>query len=256
LQRDGEAGVKKNELKPWKKEMWCIPGEPSAEFVCAMEDVLDVYKRSYNADFPVVCMDEKSKQLTKEVRAALPAEPGKAGDLDEPVKPGKPERVDGEYTRNGVANIFILAEPLTGQFQAKVTECRTKVDWANLIKELVDVHYPKAREITLVLDNLNTHAKSSLYEAFAPEEAKRIADRLDIHPTPKHGSWLNIAEIALNILSGQCLRRRIPDMTTLKREVAAWEKSHNHNSKPVDWQFTTEKARVKLKRLYPTFQNG
>ena len=205
-----------------------------------MEDVLDVYQRAYDPKRPQVCMDETSKQLIGEVRTPLPP------------KPGQPQLFDHEYRRNGVANLFMIVEPLTGWVQVKVTERRTKVDWAQAIKELVDVHYAHAERIVLVLDNLNTHGKGSLYEAFEPREAKRLADKLEIHYTPKHGSWLDIAEIMLSVLSRQCLNRRIPDMETLIQEIEAWMKVHNQHLKPVDWRFTTEDARIKLRKLYPT----
>jgi hypothetical protein len=205
-----------------------------------MEDVLDVYRRPYDPKRPQVCMDETSKQLIGEVRTPLP------------VKPGQPALFDHEYRRNGVANLFLMVEPLTGWTEVKVTERRTKVDWAHLMKELVDEHYPEAEGIVLVLDNLNTHAKDSLYEAFEPREAKRIGDKLEIHYTPKHASWLDIAEIMLSVLSRQCLARRIPEMETLTREVESWTRSHNQHRKPVEWRFTTEDARIKLRKLYPT----
>jgi hypothetical protein len=208
-----------------------------------MEDVLDVYHRPYDTNFPVVGMDELNKQLIKEMRAPLPAEPG------------KPQRIDYQYSRNGTANIFILFEPLAGRRYLEVTERRTKIDWAHLMRELVDVRYPDAEMVVLVCDKLNTHSKASLYEAFNPEEAKRIADKLDIHYTPKHGSWLNVAECELSHLSRQCLDRRIPDMDTLKKEIKAWNIERNNKAKPVDWQFTVDDARVKLKRLYPTNQS-
>lgn len=205
-----------------------------------MEDVLDVYTRPYDSKRPVVCMDETSKQMIQETRMPVAA------------SPGQPERVDHEYRRNGVANIFMLGEPLTGQCQTEVTERRTKTDWARFIEQMVDVHYPKAEKIVLVMDNLNTHAKASLYEAFEPAKAKRIADKLEIHHTPKHASWLNIAEIMLRLLAGQCLDRRIGDFPALASEIEHWNRKHNQSSKPVDWQFTTDKARIKLKRLYPS----
>jgi len=176
-----------------------------------MEDVLDVYRRPYDEKRPLIAMDEVPKQLVAEVRAPRAA------------RPGQPRRVDYEYRRNGVANIFMLFEPLAARRRVKVTERRTKVDWAYLIRDLVDVHYPKAEMIVLVMDNLNTHAKASLYEAFEPKEAKRIADRLEIHYTPKHGSWLNVAESELSVMGRQCLDRRIPDIQTLAQEAAAWQ---------------------------------
>jgi hypothetical protein len=205
-----------------------------------MEDVLDVYRRPYDPKRPQVCMDETSKQLIGEVRTPLP------------IKPGQPALFDHEYRRYGVANLFLMVEPLTGRTEVKVTERRTKVDWAHLIKELVDMHYPEAEAIVLALDNLNTHAKDSLYEAFEPREAKRIADKLEIHYTPKHASWLDMAEVMLSVLSRQCLARRIPDMETLAREVELWMRSHQQHLKPIKWRFTTEDARIKLRKLYPT----
>ncbi len=207
-----------------------------------MEDVLDVYTRPYDPRFPQVCMDEMPKQLLREARAPLPAKPGAA------------ERVDYEYERAGVVNVFLFCEPLQGQRWVDVTERRTKVDWAEQIRELVDVRYPEAERIVLVLDNLNTHTPAALYDAFAPAEAKRLADKLEIHYPPKHGSWLNMAEIELSVLSRQCLDRRVPDVATLGRDVAAWQARRNTAARPVDWRFTTEDARIKLKRLYPSLQ--
>ena len=190
----------------------------------------------------MVAMDETTKQLVKEARVPLPPEPG------------RPERVDYEYRRNGVANIFMVFEPLAARRQVKVTQRRTKIDWAYLMKDLVDIHYPEAERIVLVIDNLNTHAKASLYEAFRPQQAKRIADKLEIHYTPKHGSWLNVAECELSILERQCLDRRIGDIEALASEVAAWQQARENEAKPVDWQFNVENARTKLRRLYPSFQ--
>ena len=207
-----------------------------------MEDVLDVYTRPRDPRFPQVCMDETSKQLLKEPRPAIP------------VEPGRPERVDYEYERDGVANLFLFCEPLAGQRWVSVTDRRTRIDWAREIKELVDVRYPEAERIVLVMDNLNVHSPASLYEAFPPAEAKRLADKLEIHHTPKHGSWLNIAEIELSVLSRQCLSRRLPDFATLESEVAAWEADRNSAVCTIDWRFTTHDARNKLKRLYPTIQ--
>jgi len=206
-----------------------------------MEDVLDVYTRPYDEEHPLICMDETSKQQIMEVRKPVAA------------KPGQEYRYDGEYKRNGVSNLFMFFAPLKGWRHVKVTDRRTKVDWAKAVKELVDDHFPKAKRITIVMDNLNTHCPSSLYEAFRPDEAKRILDRLDIHYTPKHGSWLNMAEIELSVLGRQCLSRRIPDQQTLQREIAAWEKNRNTKETTIDWRFTTEDARIKLKRLYPSF---
>ena len=205
-----------------------------------MEDVLDVYRRPYDPKRPLVCMDELSKQLLADTREPLP------------MGPKHPERVDYEYKREGVANIFMFCEPLVGQRQTTVTERRTRVDWAQRVKALVDEDHPDAERIVLVMDNLNTHSPISLYETFPPAEAKRILDRLEIHYTPKHGSWLNIAEIELSVLSRQCLHRRIPDAETLTKEVAAWQATRNAATTAVDWRFTTDDARIKLKRLYPS----
>jgi hypothetical protein len=206
-----------------------------------MEDVLDVYTRPYDSRYPCVCLDETSKQLVGETRVPLPPQPG------------QPQRYDYEYERNGVSNLFMLSEPLAGWRHVEVTQRRTKQDYAHQLKALVDVHYPSALKISLVHDNLNTHTPSALYETFCPEEAKRILDKLEIHYTPKHGSWLNMAEIELSVLSRQCLDRRIPDPETLKREVVAWEHQRNSQTRTIDWHFTTTDARIKLKRLYPAF---
>ncbi len=205
-----------------------------------MEDVLAVYQRSYDSKRPVVCMDELSKQLTKETRQPIPA------------SKGHPLRYDTEYERNGTANIFLYIEPLRARFMTKVTAQRTKPDWATTIEELVDVQYPDADTIVLVMDNLNTHTGASLYETFPPDKARRLLDKLEIHYTPKHGSWLNVGEIGLSMLSRQCLDRRIADMETLQHEVTAWTESRNAQDHKIDWQFTTTDARIKLKRLYPT----
>jgi transposase len=204
-----------------------------------MEDILEVYKRAYDAKRPVICMDEMTKQIVKETRKPLPMEPGQK------------ERYDTEYERNGTSNIFMAFEPLQGKRHVKVTDCRTKVEWAYFIKEIVDEHYPEAEKVVLVMDNLNTHTGASLYEAFKPSEAKRILNKLEIHYTPKHGSWLNTAEIELSHLSRQCLDRRIGKKEILTNEVAAWCKRRNQEKAVVNWQFTTEDARIKLKRLYP-----
>jgi len=204
-----------------------------------MEDVLTVYKRPYSPEVPVVCMDETSKQLIRETRLQMQA------------KPGKPARYDYEYERNGVCSLFMFYEPFGGKRFVSVTDRRTKVDWAIQIKKLLDICYPDVQKIILVMDNLNTHTGASLYEAFEPQEARRLLNRLEIHYTPKHGSWLNIAEIELRILNGQCLKRRIPDKKILSSEVMAWQEKRNFNQAKVDWHFTTEDARIKLKRLYP-----
>jgi len=204
-----------------------------------MEDILAVSKQPYDSQCPQVCVEEMSTQLIGETRAPLPAEPG------------KPLRYDTEYTRNGTANIFMAFEPLAGQRITKVTDQRTKIDWAHFIQELVDQHYPHAEKIRLVIDNLNTHTKTSLYEAFAPAEAKRIADKLEIHYTPKHGSWLNMAELELSHLRRQCLGGRIAAKAPLIKKVQAWNLQRNERHAKAHWQFTTEDARVKLRRLYP-----
>lgn len=221
-----------------------IPPHANAEFVCAMEDVLEVYTRPYDPQRPQVCIDETSKQLVADTRVPLPA------------SPGQPERVDYEYERQGTANLFMVFEPLAGQRRVKVTERRTAVDFAHLLQEVVAVQYPQADKIVLVMDNLNTHKLASLYEAFAPAEARRLMERLEIHYTPKHGSWLNMAETELSVLATQCLDRRIPNSTTLTQEVAAWERQRNAAQCRVNWRFTTPDARIKLKRLYPSIQLG
>jgi hypothetical protein len=207
-----------------------------------MEDVLDVYKGMYDEEHPLICMDENSKQQIKEVHKPIPA------------KPGSVEKYDTTYERNGVSNLFMFFEPLAGKRHVVVTDQRTAVDWAHQIRHLVDEIHPRAKRITLVMDNLNTHAGASLYKTFAPEEARRILEKLDIHYTPKHGSWLNMAEIELSILSRQCLNRRIPDQGTLKKEVAAWQAQRNASARPMEWRFTNDDARVKLKKLYPTLE--
>jgi transposase len=204
-----------------------------------MEDVLEVYTRPYDERYPQVCLDEKSKQLISDVREPLAA------------TVGRPARYDYEYKREGTANLFIVSEPLAGWRHLKVTERRTKIDWAQCVQELVDIHYPEAEKIVLVMDNLNTHTPAALYEAFAPSEARRIASKLEIHYTPKHGSWLNMAEIELSVLARQCLDRRIPDRESLTEEVGAWEMKRNAAESSIEWRFTSADARVKLKHLYP-----
>lgn len=204
-----------------------------------MEDVLEVYHLPYDACYPLVCMDESSKQLVGEVHEPIPC------------KPGKPKRVDDEYVRKGVVQIFMEVEPLAGKRHVTITERRTRKDWAWQIKQMLDERYPNATQVRMVMDNLNTHNIASLYETFEPQEARRLANRLDIHYTPKHGSWLNMAEIEFSALKGQCLNRRIPDMATMQAEVAAWENDRNNSIRKIDWQFTAADARIKLKRLYP-----
>jgi hypothetical protein len=205
-----------------------------------MEDVLEVYHRPYDARFPQVCVDETSKQLLADAHPPLGA------------ASGRPARIDYEYRRGGTANLFLACEPLRGRRRVAVTERRTRTDWAHFVKELLDVDYPEAERVVLVMDNLNVHSPGSLYEASPPVEAKRLADKLEIHYTPKHGSWLNIAEIELSVLARQCLDRRIPDQVALAAEVAAWERDRNAEQTRVDWRFTTEDARIRLKRLYPS----
>lgn len=207
-----------------------------------MEQVLDVYKMPYNPDFPVVCMDESPKQLIKETRFPIA------------MKPGQDKKVDFEYMRCGVCNIFMANEPLVGKRYVEIKKTKTKKDWAYFIKELADIHYGDAIKIKLVMDNLNTHSPSALYEVFEPREAKRVWDRFEFIYTPKHGSWLNMAEIELNVLNGQCLSRRIDNMGTVKEEVEAWCESRNNMNAKINWQFTTEDARVKLRTLYPKLE--
>jgi transposase len=221
---------------------WCIPPKVHAAFVAQMEDVLDVYTRPLDPKHPQVCFDESSKQQVKEVRTPVP------------VAPGEPARYDTEYERNGVSNLFMFFCPLQNWRHVKVTDHRTAADWAKCMRELVDVHFPDAERITVVMDNLNTHTPAALYATFAPEVAKRIWDKLEFHFTPKHGSWLNMAEIELSVLSRQCLDRRIPDQATLDSEVAAWEAERNAMQATVQWRFTTADARIKLKHLYPVIE--
>ncbi len=204
-----------------------------------MEDVLSVYARGYDQRFPVVCMDEKPYQLLDHARDPIPA------------KPGADRREDNEYVRRGTCSIFVWVEPLRGWRHVDAQARRTKIDWAHQVKRLLTVDYPHAQKIVLVMDNLNTHSTGSLYEAFEPAEAFALAQRLEIHHTPKHGSWLNIAEIELSALTRQCLERRIGDLVTLNAELAAWQEHTNTNQRQVDWQFTTKDARVKLRHLYP-----
>jgi len=207
-----------------------------------MEDVLEIYKRPYNPAVPVVCMDEQPTQLIKQTRRKIAVEPGKI------------ERVDYEYERNGTAVNFMFTEPLAGWRKVNVRGRKTGIDWAYEIKELLDKDYFKAEKVIFICDNLNTHTIASLYETFEPKEARRLVERLEIHYTPRHGSWLNIAEIELSVFTKQCLDRRLPDMTALQKEAKAWYRRRNGNQKAVDWQFTTEDARIKLKRLYPQIQ--
>jgi len=204
-----------------------------------MEDVIEAYHAPYDPLFPLVCMDESNKQLVGEVHDPLP------------MIPGEVKIEDHEYVRNGVATIFMEVEPLGGRRHVEITERRTRIDWAWFIKGMLDERYPEAVRVRLVMDNLNTHSLASLYEAFAPEEARRLAERLEIHYTPKHGSWLNVAEIELSVLQSQCLDRRIPDISTMRSEVGAWETERNNRANKTQWRFTTAQARIKLKHLYP-----
>jgi hypothetical protein len=221
---------------------WCIPPKANAAFVAQMEDVLDVYCRPHDPKHPHVCFDESSKQQVKEVRSPLP------------VAPGEPARYDTEYERNGVSNMFMFFAPLENWRHVKVTDQRPAIDWAYCMRDLVDVHFPDAERITVVEDNLNTHTPAALYAAFEPAEAKRIWDKLEFHHTPKHGSWLNMAEIELSILSRQCLDRRIADQESLRTEVEAWAGERNEGGATVNWRFTTSDARIKLKHLYPSIE--
>ena len=228
-----------NELKPWRREEWCIP-VANSEFVYHMEDVLDVYKRPVDQKHPLVCFDESPEQLVSETRQALP------------IAPGQLEKYDYEYRREGVSNLFMFFAPLQNWRNIKVTERRTKADWADCMRDLTDIHFPQAEKIVIVQDQLNTHSPACLYEVFAPAEAKRILDRLEFHSTPKHASWLNMAEIELSVLNRQCLNRCIPSQTVLIRETEAWASQRNNKQSTVDWQFTTDDARIKLNRLYPS----
>jgi hypothetical protein len=222
---------------------WVIPPEKSSEFVANMEQVLDVYKRPYDPRFPVVCMDESPKQLIAEGRPALK------------MKAGRETRVDYEYIRHGVVNIFMANEPLRGKRFTQTTELKTKKEWAKFVKMIADKKYPHAEKITLVMDNFKTHVASAFYETFEPKEAKRLWDRFEFIYTPKHGSWLNMAEIELHVLNGQCLNRHIATKKEVEEEVSAWQNDRNNKNCKINWQFTTKDARIKLKKLYPSFQN-
>jgi hypothetical protein len=221
------------------KEQWVLPKEGDADFVCAMEDVLEVYTRPYDEKRPLVCVDEATKQLVADVTPPLP------------MQPGQPKREDYEYERRGTGNLFMIVEPLIGQRQVKVTARRTIVDFAYLLRDLADLHYPAAEKIVLVMDNLNTHKLSVLYAVFPADEARRLYERFEVHHTPKHASWLNMAECELSVLGRQTLARRIEAFAVLKREVHAWVATRNEKHVCIDWQFTTADARIKLKRLYP-----
>ncbi len=228
-------------IKPWQKEEWCIPPDASGEFVWHMEDVLEVYKRPYDPKRPVVALDEKPVQLLSDTREAIPCKSGSAA------------KQDHEYKRNGTANIFCALEPLGNWRCLEVTERRTKLDFAAFVKELVDGQFKDAEKVVLVMDNLNTHSPASLYDAFSPQEARRITEKLEIHHTPKHGSWLNVAEIELSVV-GRRLVERVGSVEELSRQLAAMEQQRNDAAKGVNWQFNIDNARIKLKRLYPSFE--
>ena len=229
----------KNDLRPHLSEYWCIPPAEDAEFVANMEDILDVYQQPYDSDYPLWCMDEKPYQILDECRNPLP------------MKPGDIAKIDSEYVRNGTVSIFCFVQPHSGRILHAVEPTRTAVDWAEKIKYLVDEIEPNAKKIILVMDNLNTHSIASLYKAFPPEEARRIARRLEVHYTPKHGSWLDIAEIGINVMTRECLNHRIPSIDALKQELKAWNEEYDKDPSPVNWQFVAEDSRIKLKSLYP-----
>jgi hypothetical protein len=224
------------------KEQWCIAPESNAEFVAAMEDVLEVYHRPYDEKRPLVCLDEASRQLIGEIVDPIPAQPG------------QPERIDYEYVRNGTANLFMIFEPLLGWRYVEVTERRTAKDLADVLRWLVEDVHAEAEKVVLVTDNLNTHTPACLYEAFAPERARRIAEKLEWHHTPKHGSWLNMAEIELSVLSRQCLNGRIESREEMQQQVWAWKDERNEREVKVQWRFTTADARIKLRKLYPSLE--
>src|SRR5271154_4652486 len=235
------ADAKKNLLRPHLEKQWVIPPDANAAFVAGMEDVLEVYQRPHDPECPLVCLDETSKQLIAETRVPIPA------------KPGHPARHDYEYERNGTANLFMMFAPLEGWRHVEVTDRHTAVDYAHILKDLSDTHFAKAKKIVLVQDNLTPHKPASLYEAFPAAEARRLVERFEWHYTPKHGSWLNMAESELGVLASQCLDRRIANKQILAHEVNAWQDHRNKNHAKANWQFKTADARVKLKRLYPQF---
>ena len=232
--------AKKNALKPHLKKYWCIPPQANAEFVAAMEDVLEVYQRPFDALRPLVCLDEAAKQLVAETRTRIPGGPGQA------------QRVDAEYRRCGTASVFMLSAPLEGERHVRVREQRTRTDFAEVVRELCDEQHPQAEKIVLVMDNLNTHNIASLYQAFPPSQARRLAEKLEIHYTPKHGSWLDMAEIELSVLSRQCMNDYFENRQLLATAIAEWERERNEAQVGINWRFTTDDARIKLKRLYPT----
>lgn len=231
--------LKKNDLKPWVRQKWCIPTVIGAEFVWLMEDILDLYAESYRGDYPVICFDEVPYQLVSETRKPLPPQPG------------KPARYDYEYRREGTCNLFMFLEPLAGWRHVKVTDRRTKQDFAVCMNELIEVHRPEAQKVRVVLDNLNTHTPASLYERYPPAKARHLVQKLEFHHTPKHSSWLNMAEVEISVLNGQCLDRRIGSRNKLGSEIAAWENDRNADKATIDWRFTIPNARDKLVKLYP-----
>ena len=224
--------------------MWCIPPHQDARFVAAMEDVLEVYARPHNAQKPVVCLDEAAKQLLGESREPQPAAPGRVA------------RYDNEYERHGTCSLFMVFEPLAAKRWVQVKERRTSLDYAHVVQWMLDEAYPHAEKVVLVQDNLNTHGPHSLYQAFAPQEARRLIERIEWHYTPKHGSWLNMAELELSVLARQCLRERMESQQNLERHIQAWQHRRNQTATRVNWQFTTQDARIKLKRLYPNLLPG
>ena len=230
-------GHEKNEIRPWQVREWCIP-KADAEYVAKMEDVLEVYQRPYDPLTPVVCIDEMNKQLIEETRV--------------PCEPGQPERVDSVYVRKGVADVFMISEPLAGKRETVVTQTRTALDFAHVLQYTSDTLYPRAEKIVLVTDNLNTHSPASLYKAFPPEQARRLTERFQWHYTPKHGSWLDMAEIELSILCRQALAKPQPDFDSFQQQVRAWTIHRNVLCTKINWQFTTKDARIKLAKLYPT----
>lgn len=230
--------LEENELKPWRRKMWCIP-KVDGEYVARMEDVLDLYAQPHDPKQPVVCFDESPTQLIGEVRAPIPS------------RPGQIERYDCEYRRNGTANLFVFLDAHRPWRKVKVTDRRTSQDFAQCMRDLIDVHYPQAERIRVVLDNLSTHSLGALYATFAPEEARRILRRIELHYVPKHASWLNMVEIEIGVLRGQCLDRRIEDREFLESEIAAWECSRNESGARIRWMFTPEKARAKMAQAYP-----
>jgi hypothetical protein len=236
------ASIKKNDIKPWIVKTWCVPPAADGEYVWRREDVIQTYLRAYDPRYPVVCFDEACKQLFGEVRPAQRA------------RPGRPARIDYEYERKGVCHQLLRWEPWRGWRHVTVTARRTRRDYAECVRDLVDRHYPQAQQIRLVQDNLNTHDGASLYEAFPPAAARRILDKLEFHYTPKHGSWLNMAETEINIMNSQCLNRRLDTQSLIAAEVAVWEKKRNLANARIHWTFTLAAARRKLRKLYPSIE--